>query len=303
MVKSFIIHSMKIKTRLALSLAALLLAALACVSDEPLPTLAPISATSSAPRTEFDCIPTGTQRQTAELVEVIDGDTIDVRIDGQVARVRYIGVDTPEREDPYYEEATTANRILLGSGTLTLVRDVSETDRYDRLLRYVFTEQGYLVNYQLIVDGYAHLVTFPPDVACAETFLAAQEDARSREAGIWALPHFQQQDNPAVVIEEIFYNGVNAPESDESAQIRNVSEEMVQLGGWTLSAGHGQEFTFPAYELGSGETCRVYTNEVHPESCGFSFGRDESLWANSGDCGYLYTPNGALVDEECYGNQ
>ncbi|MBN2043592.1 MAG: lamin tail domain-containing protein [Anaerolineales bacterium] len=287
--------------KLTLALAALLLAALACVSAGPVPTKAPVPPTQPPPTT-FNCIPQNTQRQTAELVAVIDGDTIDVRIDGQVQRVRYIGVDTPEREDPYYQEASAANRILLGSGQLTLVRDVSDTDRYDRLLRYVLNQQGVFVNYELIHNGYAHLVTFPPDVACADTFLAAQEDARTRLAGIWALPHFQQPDAPAVVIDQIFYNGQNDPESDEYAQIRNASPDPVQLNGWTLSAGYHQDFIFPAFELAPGQTCRVYTNEVHPESCGFSFGRDESLWSNAGDCAHLYDPGGSLVDEQCYGN-
>jgi endonuclease YncB( thermonuclease family) len=288
-------------TRLKLALLTLLLTALACVSTEPIPTKAPVPPTQP-PRTDFDCLPTSTERQTAELVEVIDGDTIDVRIDGQVQRVRFIGVDTPERENPYYEEATTANRILLGSGELTLIRDVSETDRYDRLLRYVLNERGTFVNYELINNGYAHLVTFPPDVACADTFLAAQEDARARQAGIWGLPHFQESDSPAVEIIEIFYNGQKDPESDEYAEIKNVSPDTVQLSGWMLSAGHGQDFIFPAFELAPGQTCRVYTNEVHPESCGFSFGRDESLWSNAGDCGHLYDPGGSLIDEVCYGN-
>lgn len=294
------------KLKLALTLTALLLATLACVSSEPLPTKEPIPTKppsgTKPERTQFDCIPTNTERQTADLIQVIDGDTIDVRIEGEVFRVRYIGVDTPEREDPYYSEASTANRILLGNGKLTLVRDISETDRYDRLLRYVFNEQGHLINYELINNGYAHLVTFPPDVACTETFLAAQEEARTRQAGIWALPHFQESDSPAVVIEEIFYNGQKNPESDEYAQIRNISTEPVQLSGWMLSAGNNQDFTFPAFELASGHTCRVYTNEVHPDSCGFSFGRDESLWSNSGDCGYLYDSSGNLIDQSCYGN-
>ena len=289
------------KSKLALALLALLLAALACVSTEPIPTKAPVPPTQ-APRTDFDCLPQGTERQIAELIAVVDGDTIDVIVDGQFERVRYIGVDTPELEDPYYTEASMANRILLGNGNLTLVRDVSETDRYGRMLRYVFNQQGTFINYELINNGFAHLVTFPPDVACADTFLAAQEDARNRQAGIWGLPHFQESDSPAVVIEKIFYNGQNEPESDEYVQIKNISPDPVQIGGWTLSAGHNQDFTFPAFELTPGQTCRVYTNEIHPESCGFSFGRDESLWSNSGDCGHLYDPGGSLIDRDCYGN-
>ncbi len=66
------------------------------------------------------------------------------------------------------------------------------------------------------------------------------------------------------------------------------------------AGGNQQDFRFPAYVLQPGESCRVYTNEVHPETCGFSFGFSEPVWSNSGDCGYLYDPDGALMSEYCY---
>ena len=78
----------------------------------------------------------------AEVVRVIDGDTIDVLIDGQTHRVRYIGVDTPETVhpprgvEPYGKAASERNRQLVEGETILLEKDVSETDRFDRLLRY-----------------------------------------------------------------------------------------------------------------------------------------------------------------------
>ncbi|MBM4448899.1 MAG: lamin tail domain-containing protein, partial [Chloroflexi bacterium] len=74
------------------------------------------------------------------------------------------------------------------------------------------------------------------------------------------------------------------------------------LKGWRLNAGDpGQDFIFPDFNLQPGQSCRVYTNENHPESCGFSFGNSkQALWNNDGDCGYLYDAAGALVDKRCY---
>jgi endonuclease YncB( thermonuclease family) len=90
----------------------------------------------------------------AALAEVIDGDTIDVRLEHTVERVRYYGVDTPERGEDCYEEATARNRDLLGSEVL-LLPDARERDRYGRLLRYVFTLKGQSVGGQLVAEGLA----------------------------------------------------------------------------------------------------------------------------------------------------
>jgi len=134
-----------------------------------------------------DCVPPGRPVQPARLVRILDGDTIDVQIEGRTYRVRYIGIDAPERGQAFYAEATAANRRLLGSGPLRLVRDVSETDRYGRLLRYVFAGDIF-VNRALVEGGYAQVMTVPPDVSCAQTFLAAEREARSAGRGLWGLP-------------------------------------------------------------------------------------------------------------------
>jgi endonuclease YncB( thermonuclease family) len=126
--------------------------------------------------------------QPAEVLTIIDGDTIDVEIAGAEYRLRYIGIDTPEREMPYYDEATQANRDLVEGQTVYLVKDVSETDRYGRLLRYVYLSDGTFVNAELVRSGYAQAVTFPPDVAFAETFRQLQQEARDAGRGLWAEP-------------------------------------------------------------------------------------------------------------------
>lgn len=131
-----------------------------------------------------DNIPSG---DSARVVNVIDGDTIDVDLDGASYRVRYIGVDTPERDEPYYQEATDFNRKLLAGDNVILVRDVSETDQYGRLLRYVYLPDGTFVNAELIQEGYARIVTFPPDVAQTDYFTELQAGAREAERGLWSL--------------------------------------------------------------------------------------------------------------------
>ena len=121
----------------------------------------------------------------AEVTYVFDGDTIEVELDGRAYRLRYIGVDTPERDEPYYQAAFDFNRDLVAGQTVTLVRDVSETDQYGRLLRYVYLSDGTFVNAAIIRQGMGRLVTFPPDVAQTEFLKGLQAEAREAGAGMW----------------------------------------------------------------------------------------------------------------------
>lgn len=105
----------------------------------------------------------------ARVVQVIDGDTIDVQIGGEQFRVRYIGVNTPERDEVCYAEAVRANRSLVEDQSVTLVDDVSDTDQYGRLLRYVYID-GTFVNERLVEDGWAEVVRYPPDTRFYDRF-------------------------------------------------------------------------------------------------------------------------------------
>jgi endonuclease YncB( thermonuclease family) len=116
------------------------------------------------------------------VVDVIDGDTIDVEIDGQVYRVRYIGVNTPERDEPCYREARDANAAWVDGRMVTLERDQSETDRFDRLLRYVYVGDVF-VNAALVQDGYAEAVLYPPDDREWDFLVSLEQNAAAVGAG------------------------------------------------------------------------------------------------------------------------
>jgi micrococcal nuclease len=124
------------------------------------------------------------------VVRVVDGDTIIVRLDGREQRVRYIGVNTPESVDPRREvqcfgkEAAERNRALVAGKTAWLEKDVSDSDQYGRLLRYVVVD-GVLINAEMIREGYARSTTYPPDVRYAERFRALEREARDARRGLW----------------------------------------------------------------------------------------------------------------------
>lgn len=160
-------------------------------------SLSACAGTSSPTSTAIDGSPgrpTG-PTEDASLVRVMDGDTIRVVVGGVEERVRFIGMDTPELNvtspaspDPYAEAATAANARLLAEGRLVLEKDVSERDRYGRLLRHIWVEDDgtwMLVNLALVAEGFAQVSTYPPDVKYADVLLAAQGDARAAGRGLW----------------------------------------------------------------------------------------------------------------------
>lgn len=124
------------------------------------------------------------------VTKVIDGDTIEVSIDGETKRVRYIGIDTPEignsgrSDECYANEATKRNQELVSGKLVQLEKDISETDKYGRLLRYVYVDDV-LVNLRLVEEGYADVLTYPPDVAKADIFNDAKRVAKESKVGLW----------------------------------------------------------------------------------------------------------------------
>lgn len=126
--------------------------------------------------------PQGSVLQSAEVVRVIDGDTIDVRLLGEIERVRYYGIDTPERGEPCFDEATDRNEALAGE-VVQLLPDARERGPFDRLLRYVFTEDGESVDARLIAEGLAHAWT--EDGAYRDDLVALEGEAR--QAGVGCL--------------------------------------------------------------------------------------------------------------------
>lgn len=138
------------------------------------------------------CVASSPLVQTGLVTDVTDGDTIQVLIEGTVHGVRYIGMDTPEMDDPdatvqgMAQEARTRNHLMVSGKEVILVKDVSETDSYDRLLRYVFVGDKF-VNLELISTGYAVAKAYPPDTACYDMFTAAQQEAQAQGVGQWVV--------------------------------------------------------------------------------------------------------------------
>jgi micrococcal nuclease len=138
--------------------------------------------------------PTG-PTEVGTVVNVVDGDTIDVVVDGVEMRVRYIGMDTPEVHSGFEwlgAEASAANSALVAGKEVILEKDVSEVDQFDRALRYVWLRDGAawtLVNLELIRLGFASITTYPPDVKYTDSlYVDAQDAAQAAGVGLWGAP-------------------------------------------------------------------------------------------------------------------
>jgi len=156
-------------------------------TQPPLPT----ATDAIIPVTGGDCIPNNPP-QTGRVVDVVDGDTIKVLLDedGKTYSVRYIGMDTPENTgqvEYFGPEATAKNSELVYGKTVILIKDVSETDQFGRLLRYVIADDVF-VNYELVAQGYANTASYPPDIACIPTFQDAERQALASKLGFWGAP-------------------------------------------------------------------------------------------------------------------
>jgi micrococcal nuclease len=298
--------------RLPALLLALLLAG--CTFD---PGAAARPTTAPAPLPAgYPPLPAGLPR--AEVLRVIDGDTIAVRLDGREERVRFIGINTPESVDPrrpvecFGQEASANAKALLAGQTVLLEDDASQDtrDSNGRLLRYVWLEDGRMANLEQVAQGFAAEYTFSTPYKYRDQFRAAQRAAQDADLGLWSAGTCNgafapvggapsPNDRPAATAvrpascprlpepaaaPEAPLQIVGLDKQAELVQLRNVGAEPVNLDGWLVCSQRGGESQGGiGGTLAPGET-RAFTN---PGS---------SIWSNSNrDDAALFDPSGQLV--------
>lgn len=251
--------------------------------------------------------------EVALVRRVLDGDTIEVQIEDKIYLVRYIGIDSPEAGQPLGQEAGEFNRQLVEGKRVILEKDVSDTDRYDRLLRYVYLPDGTFINAALVAAGFGRAVAYPPDTRFQEYLSRVEEQARARQLGMWMQPTQATSITSAgeVANGNISINPAcsqfNAPGNDndnkteEYVCLSNSGKEALDLGGWKIRDEYGWTYTFPDFILQAGASVRVRTG------CGNDAVEDlywckaeTAVWNNNGDCAYLLNAAGDAVAQYCY---
>jgi micrococcal nuclease len=217
------------------------------------------------------------KKYTAKVARVVDGDTIKLE-SGET--LRYIGIDTPETVHPskpvqcYGKEASAKNKELVEGKEVKLEKDVSEKDKYGRLLRYVWLGDV-LVNELLVSKGYAQSSSYPPDVKYQDRFIEAQRLAREENMGLWgdtcnattttAAPTTQaqpvQSTQPAVQTSGAYTCNC----SKSCSQISSCDEAYYQLNTCGCSARDGDQDGVPCESLCSGgATTSTQTTQTQP---------------------------------------
>ena len=225
---------------------------------------------------------------------MIDGDTVILE-DGR--QVRYLGINTPERGQAFFQEAKAFNRRLVEGKGVRLEKDQILEDKYGRLLAYVYVD-GEMVNERLLEAGLAHLFVIPPNLKHYDRLLDRQRQARLAKRGMWkrltsplritsleADPPGDDRRNP----------------NEEYVRIVNVIDEVVDPRGFTLTDRHGHRYIFPSLSLKPGYSVLLFSGRGRDltdpeEQIVLYWQSDGPIWNNEGDTATLRAPDGSIVD-------
>jgi endonuclease YncB( thermonuclease family) len=231
----------------------------------------------------------GVNGSTGILVkEVVDGDTI-ILLDG--SRVRLIGINTPEYGMYFFEEAREVLEAIVLGREVILEKDISDTDKYGRLLRYVYAGDLF-VNLEMVKRGFANAYTFPPDVKYTEKFLEAERYARENSLGLWL------KSKVGIVKIEINYDARgndNTNLNDEYVIIENIGADSININGWTIKDSATNIYKFKKYLFEPGSTIYLFTGSGKDEGGKFYWGSPKPIWNNDNDTLYLRDKEGLLI--------
>jgi endonuclease YncB( thermonuclease family) len=240
------------------------------------------------------------------VVEVVDGDTLDIEHGTVVLTVRLIGINAPERGECWADEADAALTELVAGGEVWLEVDVSDRDDFGRLLRYVYNERGEDVGERLLEQGAAIARSYPPDTANDERYAAAQDAAAAAGRGLWApdacspsrlAPVAAIPPSIGIDIRADADGDDNLNLNDEWVRFSNTGVAPLDLTGWTVkdeSATH--RYVFTTFELAPGTSVTLRTGcGVDSATELFWCNEDSAVWNNSGDTVFLLDPAGNIV--------
>ncbi len=221
--------------------------------------------------------------------EVVDGDTI-ILSDG--SRLRLIGINTPEHGMYFFEEAREVLEAIVLDREVVLEKDISDTDKYGRLLRYVYSGDLF-VNLEMVKRGFANAYTFPPDVKYTEKFLEAERYARENNLGLWL------KSKVGMVKIEINYDAPgndNMNLNDEYVLIKNSGADSIDIDSWTVKDSATNIYRFKKYLFESGSTVYLFTGSGNDGEGKFYWDSPQPIWNNDSDTLYLRDREGLLVE-------
>lgn len=238
----------------------------------------------------------------ALVSEVFDGDTIKLS-NGEI--VRYLGINSPEKEDPLYTQAKNKNSTLVLNKTVSLEPDITRKDRYGRFLYYVYVGNIF-VNLEMVKEGLAVSQTLPPDVKYQDEIVNAQKLSREGCVGIWEGLCKNGIDT-CIKISNINYNAKgndNTNKNGEWIEFTNTCSQNVSMKSWILKdSSASNRYEFKNFVLNSEKTVDLYSGcgQDSPDKLYWSCPEQKyAVWNNSGDHAYLYDEKGELISDYQY---
>lgn len=258
---------------------------------------ATVPTTASTIESEVDPPPPNPPRP-GRVEFVQDGDSAIVTIGGAEERIRLIGINTPERDECFGEEARQLLRDLIEGQQVDVVTDVDTTDRFGRILTYLYLD-GVLINAELVRRGAAIARPFEPNTTLQSHLESAEATAQATGAGMWAATACGGDEAPAVAIVEV---NADAPGRDdenlngEFVIVENLSADPVDLTGWGLKDESSiHRFTFPSGSvLSPGAQLVVYTGCGANQMPTLYWCDGTPVWDNGGDTAFLTDPAGRI---------
>lgn len=275
------------------ALAAVCLAAAACQAPAPGP------APASAPAATANAAP----GEPADVMRIVDGDTLVVSLGGAEQTVRLIGVDAPEAGE--CSAGRAAERLAeLAPGRVRMETDQERRDRHGRLLAYLWAD-GVLVNEALAAEGLALARAYPPNTARQAALRTAEGAARRAGLGLWAPDACGAPTGLRLEITEISWNPPGPDEDDLNGEylvIVNRAEQPADLGGFTLrDESSSNRYRFPpGWILPARGRAAVHSGSGRDRPGVLYWGSDRPIWNNGGDRAFLLDPAGNIAAEYSY---
>ena len=244
------------------------------------------------------------------ISRVLDGDTVETSL-GE--RIRYLGINSPEKGQPFSSGATKANEALVLDKKVRLEFDIQSKDRYGRTLAYVFAGDT-LVNLEMVKKGLAVTETIQPNVKYQDEIVGAQKQARDNCLGLWKDLCSQKSDNvlgnTSFGCIKIVSINADAPGNDnqnkngEWIEIKSSCSLSVSMDGWSLKdSSASNRYGFKNFSLDSGKNVLLYSGCGQNSSDKLYWLCPEgkyAIWNNSGDHAFLYNEKGELVSDYQY---
>lgn len=231
----------------------------------------------------------------ATVARIVDGDTIEL---ANHDIVRLIGIDAPEKDQPYYDQIIEQLRKLEGKA-VRMEKDKTNKDRYGRYLRYVFVDDNF-VNLELVRNGLAYVYIVSPDKKYEKEFLEAENSARSNDVGIWDESEYSD----CIELEQFHYNARgedNKNISDEFFVISNSCDTIIYAEDWSVRNSYNA-FKIPNFSLEPKLKIKIISGEGKSNEEEIFLSSKRPIWNNKRDSLHLRDGSGKIILSRSYKN-